>query len=127
MGMMLNFRRYPRSVLARLVRISWLGQPLSKLLLRCGMERLCRRVSRISRFVPENVFFRVHDSHLASKEGSLSSQNGHDQIARSIWLNGLDAYEAPLPAIFVRLVRALQGGGGGKSLTSAQTRAFTLS
>lgn len=38
----------------------------------------------------------------------MSSAGGRDQIARSIWLNGLQAYEAPLPQLFMRLVHGAE-------------------
>lgn len=70
-----------------------------------GLSAISRRASRHSGYVPRRVHF---DLLRASGGGAMFSADGNDQIVRSLWLHGLMRYEAPLPALFMRIAQGAQ-------------------
>jgi FkbM family methyltransferase len=103
---MLNqFSRAARSVVHRALRVPGVGAAFCGLTSRVGLKFLTRWAARHTTYNPPAITFDVADADGLTSRGTMLSSGGRDQIVRSIWLNGLDSYEAPLPKLFMRLVQ----------------------
>ena len=101
-------KAFTRRVLHRMLRTKFIGRTFCAVTRGMGLEKISRRASRHSRFVPKCVPLPVLGADGTRRVGSIYSDNGRDQIARNIWVHGLLAYEAPLPELFMRLVKGAQ-------------------
>ena len=89
--------------LRKLFRSKYLGKFLSSVLFRLGAVSISKRCSKYSKFVPKQV--RVEIDSTASV--TMDSLDGNDHVARLLWLNGLQGFEAPLPALYIQMVQDL--------------------
>jgi FkbM family methyltransferase len=103
---MKNFN--PLKIIARKVLSHPLiGIPLSNTLYQLGFYNLTKKLSKYSGFTSEIVTFSIPSDAGKMIDGKMYGITGSnlDFLARTIWLEGFENYEKPMPQVFCRLVR----------------------
>jgi len=88
-----------RALAKRVLRMRAVGVPATVVLSAVGVRRGSRRIAQLCGYMPATVRVRLDARHAFL----IRSADGLDQYAASVWNEGWDALERPMPQLFAAL------------------------
>ena len=101
---------FPERLVKKLSRIPFFSITFSRVLYHLRLHSLSKIGSKYSKFVPKIVDFSIllmNGKVLMGKLYGIHESNV-DNIAKTIWINGLENYEKPMPQVFLYALEQAQ-------------------
>ncbi len=108
-----------RELVKRVLRTRAVGVPATIVLNAVGVRRGSRRIAQLCGYMPATVRVTLN----AQRSFLIRSADGLDQYAASVWNDGWDALERPMPQLFAALA-AYEAGRGAMVLDVGANTGF---